>query len=309
MRLPHPSGVAFDASRERLYVASTRNPNQIFAFGRVAGALPRGDVGRSAASFAGRLVPVQSWYLPGCAYVHDLAMIGGQLHANSVGTNTVVALDDNGAHPVWWPTSIERDGKPATDRNYLQLNSLAAGPDLAGSFFTASGAAPGRYRPGHLKYPVDRRGVVFSGATREPIARGLTRPHSARLDAGRLWLDDSGYGTVGVIEGGRYEPVAQLPGWTRGLGFAGGIAFVGTSRVIPRFAHYAPGLDLARSRCALHALDTASGNLLGSLTFPQGNQIFAIQPVPATWTDGLPFDTTRRPHASRALFYAFALNR
>jgi uncharacterized protein (TIGR03032 family) len=309
IRLPHPSGIAFDAARERLYVASTRNPNQIFEFGRVAGALPRRDVTRGAAPFAGRLVPLRSWYLPGCAYLHDLAMIGGRLHANSVGTNTVVELAEDGAKAVWWPSSIERDGVAMTDRNYIQLNSIAAGADLTSSFFSASGERPGRYRPGHVKHPVDGRGVVYSGATREPIVRGLTRPHSARLHGGRVWVDDSGYGAVGVVADGRFERVARLPGWTRGLAFAGGIAFVGTSRVIPRFAHYAPGVDLARSRCAIHAVDAASGAVLGSLEFPSGNQIFAIEPIPAGWIEGFPFNGNTRPHAARALFYAYDVER
>ena len=35
-----------------------------------------------------------------------------------------------------------------------------------------------------------------------------------------------------------------LPGWTRGLWFHGSTAFVGASRVIPRFSNYAPGFDV-----------------------------------------------------------------
>lgn len=293
LRLPHPSGIAYDAARGRLSVASTRNPNQLVEFVPVSGAGRRGV-----------LVPSRSWYLPGCSYLHDLALIGGRLHANAVGRNAVVEIDERGATPVWWPSSVERDGVPVADRNLIQLNSIAAGDDLASSFFTASGERPGRYRPGHLKYPVNRRGVVFSGATREPVVRGLTRPHSARLHAGRLWVDDSGYGAVGIARDGRFEAVAQLPGWTRGLAFAGNVAFVGTSRVIPRFAHYAPGLDVDRSVCAIHALDATTGAHLGSLEFPHGNQLFALEPVPRAWS-GFPFH--RGIHASdvRALFYDY----
>ena len=295
MRLPHPSGIAFDAHGDRVFVASTRNPNQIVAFGPV--------------SPTRRLVPLRSWYLPGSYYVHDLAMIGGRLHANSVGRNAVVELGEDGPRTVWWPASMERDGAPLTGRNEIQLNSIAAGADLASSYFTASGERPGRYRPGHPKYPVDRRGVVYSGATREPVARGLTRPHSARLHGGRVWVDDSGYGDVGFVANGRFERVARLPGWTRGLAFAGGVAFVGTSRVIPRFRQYAPGLDVARSRCAIHALDVTTGAILGSLEFPAGNQIFAIEPVPAGWTAGFPFRAGARPSEARALFYAYEAER
>jgi uncharacterized protein (TIGR03032 family) len=155
---------------------------------------------------------------------------------------------------------------------------------------------------------VDRRGVIFSGATREPIARGLTRPHSARLANGRLWVDNSGYGELGTIESGRFEPVARLPGWTRGLCFVGGVAFVGTSRVIPRFRGYAPGLDVASSVCGVHAVEVASGRVLGSLEWPVGNQIFALDWVPSGVASGLPFAARGRRSAARErdLFYTFS---
>jgi uncharacterized protein (TIGR03032 family) len=297
LRLPHPSGIAYDAPRARLYVASTRNPNRLVEFARA-----------SAGAQRHVLVPARSWYLPGRSYLHDLALIGGRLHANAVGRNAVVELDARGATPVWWPRSVEHDGAPIEDGNRIQLNSIAAGDELASSYFTASGAEPGRYRPGHLKYPVDRRGVVFSGASREPVVHGLTRPHSARLHGGRLWLDDSGYGRVGVASAGRFDAVAQLPGWTRGLAFAGNVAFVGTSRVIPRFACYAPGLDVDRSICAIHALDATTGTPLGSLEFPHGNQLFALEPVPREWTAGFPFRRGSRAADVRALFYGYELD-
>ncbi len=295
VRLPHPSGVAYDAARARLHVASTRNPNAIVTFARASGHHAEH-----------RLLPVRTSFLPGRSYVHDLAMIGGRLHANAVGENAVVEIGDDGARTVWWPASVDRNGAPMSERNVLQLNSIAAGAEVASSYFSASAEREGRYRPGHPRFPVDRRGVVFSGATREPVVRGLTRPHSARLRDGRIWVDDSGYGDVGFAVDGRFERVARLPGWTRGLAFAGRFAFVGTSRIIPRFAQYAPGLDVARSRCAIHAVDAASGTVAGSLEFPSGNQIFAIEPVPWDWTTGFPFAPGLRPHAARTLFYAFA---
>ncbi|MBN3876279.1 MULTISPECIES: hypothetical protein [unclassified Nostoc] len=50
------------------------------------------------------LVPVRSCFFPGCLYIHDLALIGGALYANTVGENVVVRLDDDGcSHRVWWP--------------------------------------------------------------------------------------------------------------------------------------------------------------------------------------------------------------
>jgi uncharacterized protein (TIGR03032 family) len=152
--------------------------------------------------------------------------------------------------------------------------------------------------------------VIFSGRTREPIARGLTRPHSARLHEGAVWVDNSGYGEVGMVADGRFTAVAKLPGWTRGLCFCGSVAFVGTSRVIPRFRQYAPGLDLDSSRCAVHALDSSTGRWLGTMSWPAGNQISAIDWLPSEVSLGFPFRTARTRASSRekALFYAFEIS-
>lgn len=299
MSIPHPSGLAFDPQAERLHVASTRNPNQLFTMapaGSTAGANGQG------AREGGRpLVALSTSFLPGRLYLHDLALIGGVLHGNAVGLNAVVRLAGPGdCEVVWWPRAIERDGRPDLSRNYLQLNSIAAGGDLAGCFFSASTDRPSSRRPGHRNFPVDRRGVIFSGATREPVVRGLTRPHSARLYHEELWVDDSGYGRVMVIRDGEPVSAARLPGWTRGLAFAGDVAFVGSSRVIPRYAHYAPGLNVERSVCGVHALDIHSGEILGSVRWPTGNQIFDISVLPRTTTLGFPAVAGRR-QSRRAL--------
>jgi uncharacterized protein (TIGR03032 family) len=307
MRLPHPSGLAVDEERGVVHVASTRNPNQVYDLMPATG-LGTGENGAVEALAARPLVPVRARFYPGALYLHDLALVGERLHANAVGQNAVVRLDPDGGYArVWWPGALDAHGGSAFARNYLQLNSIAAGRDLAGSFFSASADAPSGRRPGQRHFPVDGRGVVFSGATREPIVRGLTRPHSARLHDGRLWVDNSGYGEVGVVEDGRFAPVARLPGWTRGLAFRGRVAFVGTSRVLPRFRQYAPGLDVERSTCGVYALDTVTGRVLGGLVWPVGNQIFAVESVPAGFTSGLPFAAGARRAVAREtrLFYAF----
>lgn len=305
--VPHPSGLAVDRRRGVVHVASTRNPNQVYDLMPVRGVLPRADV-RPAGGADRPLVPVRSRFFPGCLYLHDLALIGGVLHANAVGMNAVVRLEDAGTwRRVWWPRCVETARGPEVTRNQLQLNSIAGGASPAASYFSASTDAPSARRPGHRHFPVDGRGVVFSGATREPIVRGLTRPHSARLHDGSLWVDNSGYGEVGVVDRGRFVPVARMPGWTRGLCFHGRVAFVGTSRVIPRFRRYAPGLDVGASVCGVHALDTRTGRVLGSLVWPAGNQVFAMEAVSADFTTGFPFRVGARRAARREsrLFYAF----
>jgi len=310
MRLPHPSGIAADRKTGAVWIASTRMPNLVYRFEPAAGALVRLDA-RGQAPRWRPLVPVSSKFHPGSLYLHDLALVGGKLCGTATGMNAVVWLDAPGpAKLLWWPRSVERRGRPDTRRNYLQLNSIAAGASPRKSFYSASAGEPGSLFPGDPAFPVDQRGVIFSGATREPMAWGLTRPHSARLFRGRVWVDNSGYGELGFVEGGRFRAVTRFPGWLRGLSFCRGIAFVGTSRVIPRFRSYAPGLEAARSSCGVHAVDASTGRPMGSIVWPAGNQVFGLDWLPARRTGGLPFTAgpgrTRDEKALRALFYSFA---
>lgn len=297
LALPHPSGVAVDPTGPRVVVASTRNPNQVVELQAVEDP----DSGDSV------LMPRSATFHPGRLYLHDLVFVGGQLHGNATGINAVVRLDGAvAAEPVWWPRAIEQEGVPDLTRNTVQLNSIAAGDSLEKSFFSASAARVSARRPGHRNFPVDGRGVVFSGASREPVCTGLTRPHSARLGGGRLWVDNSGYGELGVVEDGCFEPVTRLPGWTRGLCLVDDVAIVGTSRVLPRFRQYAPGLDERRSECAVHVIDVRTGAVRGSLRWPEGNQIFAVERLPRGAGLGFPFSGGRRsPARVRSLFYGF----
>ena len=286
--LPHPSGIAVDRRRNVVHVASTRNPNQIYDLVPVNDTLPRFDVRHRR--MRPTLMPARARMFPGSLYMHDLAFVGNQLHANAVGHNAVVRIGESGFEYAWWPRCVERANGVLVEQNHLQLNSIAAGRSLRSSYFSASTDRVSRLRPGHAKFPVDRRGVVFSGATREPIAFGLTRPHSARLRNGTVWLLNSGYGEYGYIEDGAFRTVATLPGWTRGLCVHRHVAFAGTSRVLPRFRQYAPGLKVDRAVCGVQAIDADSGRPLGSITWPGGNQIFAVDWLPRSVAERLPFE-------------------
>lgn len=286
--VPHPSGIAADRKERCLYLAATRNPNQIIEFRPIAATIPRREGGTKQPRPV--MAMVRKKYYPGCYYFHDLALIGGRLHAASVGMNGIIRvnLDSPYTEPLaWFPKcTAKRNGEPITTANHIQLNSIAAGADLSRSFFSASGEAVSSRRPGHLNYPVDQRGVIFSGASREVVARGLTRPHSTKLHNGRLWVDNSGYGEFGWIENEGFCALTKLPGWTRGLCFIDDIAFVGVSRVLTKFRRYAPGLKGSRQLCGIFAVSVKSGAVLGSLIWPAGNQIFGIDYLPTGTAEG-----------------------
>ena len=310
--LPHPSGIVVDRGKGRVHIASTRNPNQIFTFGMVGLGDPRTDTKPVSKYFQKSLIPLFSHFYPGSLYLHDLAMVGEKLYGNAVGHNAVVKLNENGTwEKAWWPRCVENGKNVRFDKNFIQLNSIAPGSSLKHSFFSASTDRMSSRRPGHLNFPVDKRGVIFSGATREPIAFGLTRPHSARIHDEQVWVANSGYGEIGRITKGKFQVVYRFESWTRGLSFYKNFAIVGCSRVIPKFSQYAPGLDVHKSQCAIHLFDYTKGKIEGSLIWPNGNQIFAIDWLPLKGCNGFPFVFSQKRQTQSAselykdLFYNY----
>jgi len=305
IRLPHPSGIAVDRDKQTVYVAATRNPNQVWEFKPVARLLPRSDC-RRPGRLPRYLMPARIKFCPGAFYLHDLAVINGRLYGASAGQNSIVEINLNESRTdkiVWQPKNV-------TDKkaNFIQLNSIAAGPTLAASFFSASGDHISSRRPGHLNYPIDKTGVIFDGASRQPWAGGLTRPHSARLHRGQLWVDNSGYGEFGYIENKKFQPIIKLPGWTRGLCLIGDFAIVGVSRVLPRYKHYAPGLKNLPQICGLYAVNLNTAKISGSVIWPFGNQIFSIDWLPKKTTPGFVFNkASPTSDQDKNIFYAFQL--
>jgi uncharacterized protein (TIGR03032 family) len=76
-------------------------------------------------------------------------------------------------------------------------------------------------------------GVLIDFATGDVVARGLSMPHSPRWHRERLWVLESGRGSLAVVDPatGAVETVARVPGFTRGLSFLGPLAFIGLSQL------------------------------------------------------------------------------
>lgn len=76
-------------------------------------------------------------------------------------------------------------------------------------------------------------GILMDVETNEIICRGLSMPHSPRWYRNRLWVLESGNGSLAVVDldTGKWETVATFPGFTRGIVFAGNLAFIGLSQV------------------------------------------------------------------------------
>ncbi len=113
-------------------------------------------------------------------------------------------------------------------------------------------------------------GVVLDVPSGEVVCAGLSMPHSPRLHTdGRLYVLNSGAGEFGRVDlaSGRFEPIAFLPGYGRGLCFVGQHAVIGLSE--PRENRTFAGLALEERlerervapRCGLMVVDLRTGDI------------------------------------------------
>lgn len=135
-------------------------------------------------------------------------------------------------------------------------------------------------------------GIVMDIANNEILCNGLSMPHSPRWHDGRLWVLQSGEGQLGFIDSGtgRYVVVTTLPGFTRGLDFAGPYAFVGLSQV--RESATFSGISIAQRpaderTCGVWVIDLRTGQTAAYLKFTDAVQeIFSVQVLAKSrWPD------------------------
>jgi uncharacterized protein (TIGR03032 family) len=220
-------------------------------------------------------------HVTGNIQIHEMAWgYGGELWVVNTRFSCLCSLDRSASFaPRWRPpfvTALE-----PTDR--CHLNGLAM-VDGRPRYVTALGQTdePAGWRANKAK-----GGILMDVASGEVITRGLSMPHSPRWYAGRLWVCESGAGTFGFIDQstGRYEPIVEVPGFTRGLDFAGNLAFVGLSQV--RETAVFSGIPIterlsAEERtCGVCVVDIARGEPVALLRFEEGVQeVFAVQVLP-----------------------------
>lgn len=123
-------------------------------------------------------------------------------------------------------------------------------------------------------------------------------PHSPRWHDDQLWLLESGKGSVAKVHAssGQLETLATLPGFTRGIDFAAGLAFVGLSQV--RDSASFSGLPLTDQNeeryCGIWVVELSTGRTLAFLRFEGAVQeIFSVQVLPNTrYPELLDYDDT-----------------
>ena len=171
--------------------------------------------------------------------------------------------------PLWMPKFISR--LAAEDR--CHLNGLAM-VDGRPRYVTA--CAQTDVVDGWRDHRRDG-GVVIDIDSNEIVCHGLSMPHSPRWYRDQVWLLDSGNGNFGRVDlgTGRFEPIAFLPGFARGLAFVGDYAVIGLS--LPRYDQTFAGLALqerlgssgVQPRCGVLIIDLRTGDAVEWLRFEQ----------------------------------------
>jgi uncharacterized protein (TIGR03032 family) len=198
--------------------------------------------------------------------IHEIAFAQGELWIAATNFSCLATLDaEHSFVPRWTPPFITSLGPE--DR--CHLNGMCVVDDRV-RYVTALGATN---EPGGWRENKANGGILMDVESSETVLDGLSMPHSPRWFDGRMWLLESGKGTLSVadLDAGTVETVAELPGFTRGLLFAGGVAFVGLSQV--RETSTFGGLPLMERLderlCGVWAVDPQTGNVLGFLRFEE----------------------------------------
>jgi len=263
--LPRPTGLAL--SDGHLAVASR---NQIWFFESV----------HEIRDETGQVIPYDVCYTPRRSHVtgdiaaHQIAWHNDELLiVNSRFSCLCTVSPECSFKPVWKPHFISEI--VAEDR--CHLNGLASN-EQGPQFLTALGAT--NVKDGWRARRRDG-GCVIDYASGEIISSGLSMPHSPTLYQNKLWVLDSGTGTLLTIDqkSGIRTEVAKLPGYLRGLSFYKNLAFIGLCKI--REKKEFGGLPVEEMHkelpCAIHILNITTGATEGIIQFTKGiEELFDI---------------------------------
>ncbi|MEL6204610.1 MAG: TIGR03032 family protein [Pseudomonadota bacterium] len=182
------------------------------------------DPGQEHQGYDALFVPV-SGHTTGEIDIHDMTEgPDGQPVFVATRVNCLATIDARHSFvPIWTPPFI--DAIVPEDRCHLNGAAFDSGRAAYVTCVATTNSPRGwsdRRRDG---------GVVLDVPSGETVAQGLSMPHSPRLYRNDLWLIQSGTGEFGRIDRatGRFEPVTELPGFARGLGFICDHAVIGVS--------------------------------------------------------------------------------
>ena len=269
MALPRPMGLAADT--DRIFVGAHRSVHEYRNVPAVASHLDPPNANDA-------VYLLRNVHVTGHVDIHEMAFAGSECWYVNTLFSCLCTLDNEHSFvPRWRPRFVS--GYAPEDRCHLNGLAMDSGKPR---YATALGTSNEREGWRH-----DKRsgGVMLEVASGEIVATGLSMPHSPRLHNGRLWVLESGKGALSTVDPatGLVETVAQVPGFTRGLDFAGPIAFVGLSQL--RASNPFTDIQLTDQNpdrsSGVWAVNIDTGRIVAFLHFSASvEEIFAVQVLP-----------------------------
>ena len=279
---PRPMGLA--VSDQRIAVATREEVVVLTNASAEESAEPqRPDSESLIGATAGRYVREKT-YFSGEVDTHDLAWGKDGLWAiNTLLSSMALADDDSNFEPQWRPSFVS-DVAPE-DRCHLNSMAMVEGqPEYVTAF--GKGDTFEGWRENRVS-----GGILMDVPSGEIVLEGLPMPHSPRVYDGKLYLLLSATGELVCAEPetGRYEVVAQLPGFVRGMARYGDYLFVGLSKLRKTSSTFA-ALPISEQAAfsGIVVVSLSEGRIVEHLRYETGvEEIYDVQVL----TEGAAVDT------------------
>ncbi len=274
-----PMGIATDAGANRLTIGGA---NTVWYYRNMPAVAPKVEpLGKHDACYLPREI-----HVTGDIDIHEMAYDAqGQLWVVNTKFGTLCTLDpEHSFNPVWRPHFVTA----LAPQDRCHLNGVAMVNGMP-KYVTALGETD---TPDGWRENKRSGGLLMDVETNEILLRGLSMPHSPRWYAERLWVLESGQGSLAWVDlhTGEWHTVCRLPGFTRGISFLGPLAFIGLSQVRETavFSDF-PLLERLKERtCGVWVVNIQTGQTVAFLRFEEGVQeIFAVQILPARFPEML----------------------
>ena len=229
-------------------------------------------------------------YYTGIVDIHDMDWDkDGNLWAVNTLFSCLATIDDAYSfQPRWMPPFI----KTLESGDLCHLNGMAMVDEKPKyvSMFGQTNTAKG-WRQG-----VETSGIIMDIETNEVVAHSLPMPHSPRWYNGQLYCLLSATGQLIRIDiaTGKYDVIAQLKGFVRGMAKRGDYLFIGLSKLRQNASVFR---DLAITKdavyCGVEIIHLPTGANVGNIRYQQSvEEIYDVQILPDALQPGILNHTT-----------------
>jgi uncharacterized protein (TIGR03032 family) len=224
-------------------------------------------------------------HMTGEIQCHEMAFAGDELWIVNTFFSCLCTYNPRYSFvPRWRPPFIT--DLAAEDRCHLNGLALLDGKPKYVSALAETNVAQG-WRPNKAQ-----TGCLIDVASNRIVARGFAMPHSPRVHLGQVWLLDSGRGQLVCVdvESSKWQSVAAVPGYARGLALAGNLAFIGLSKI--RETSTFSGVPIAEKRdelrCGIGVIELSTGRTVATFEFTAGvEEIFDVALLPGICSPSL----------------------